>query len=224
MTRPGSRRAAALVALGLALAAGSGCGSSSESTQADTRAQRHDLVVAAHALAGAQAATTKEVAATKAAWPLVSHGLPSQLSASDRAKIAAAHADTNGLHLPSLFGQARSHGLTGPAASVAGAYDGYVGLSWTGWKMIEAALKASAAGGTRASFARANSPLYIESVYDGHFSVSQIGKKLVEGYAKLGGPAAFGGALTQAEVNRLAAAYSEEAARLHPHPGVKLGS
>ena len=35
---------------------------------------------------------------------------------------------------------------------------------------------------------------------------------------KLGGPAAFGAALTQAEVARLAAAYSERAVRLHPHP------
>ncbi len=224
MTGPSSRRAVALLALGLALAAGSGCGSSSESTQADASAQRHDLVGAAHALASAQAETATEVAATKAAWPLVAHGLPAQLSASDRAKIAAAHGGANGLHLPGLFGQGRSHGLTGPAASLAGAYEGFVGLSWTGWKMIEAALKASASGGARASFARANSPLYIESVYDGHFSVSQIGKKLLEGYAKLGGPAAFGSTLTQAEVNRLAAAYSEEAARLHPHPGVKLGS
>ena len=224
MTGPGLRRAAALLALGLALAAGSGCGSASESTSADARAERHDLVVAVHALSRAQAQTDTEVAATKAAWPLVAHGLPTQPSASDRAKIAAAHHSANGLHLPSLFGQGRSPGLTGPASAVAGAYDGYVGLSWTGWKMIEAALKASAAGGARASFARANSPLYIESVYDGHFSVSQIGKKLTEGYAKHGGPAAFGETLTQAEVDRLAAVYSEEAARLHPHPGVKLGS
>lgn len=224
MTGPSSRRAAALVALGLALATGSGCGSSNESTQPAARAERHDLVVAAHALARAQAETATEVAATKAAWPLIAHGLPSHLSPGDRAKIAAAHRGANGLHLPHLFGPGRTQGLTGPGASLAGAFGGYVGLSWTGWKMIEAALDASAAGGTRASFARANSPLYIESVYDGHFSVAQIGKKLIEGYAKLGGPAAFGRTLTQAEVDRLASAYSEEAARLHPHPGVKLGS
>jgi hypothetical protein len=214
----------ALLALCPALAIGSGCGSGSESTPADARAERHELVVAAHALASAQAETATEVAASKAAWPLVAHGLPSQPSANERAKIAAAHQGANGLHLPRLFGQGHSQRLTGPAASLAGAYGGYVGLSWTGWKMIEAALKASAVGGTRASFARANSPLYIESVYDGHFSVSQIGKKLLEGYAKLGGPAAFGKSLTQTEVDRLATAYSEEAARLHPHPGVKLGS
>jgi hypothetical protein len=220
------RGAATLLALGFVLAAASGCGSSSESTPTEVGAQRHDLVIAAHALEKTQGAMAAEVAATKAAWPVVAHGLPSQPSTSDRAKIAAAHHAVDGVHLPALFGpnKARSRGLTGPAASLAGAFGGYVGLSWTGWKMIEYALKASDAGGAGASFARANSPLYIESVYDGHFSVSQIGKKLLEGYAKLGGPTAFGSALTRAEVDRLAAAYSEEAARLHPHASVKLGS
>ncbi len=87
--------------------------------------------------------------------------------------------------------------------------------------MIEHALAVSGPG---ASFARANAPLYIESVYDGHFGLAQIGKNLVAGYQKLGGPAAFGTALRSAEVARLAAAYSEPAVRLHPHPGVKLGS
>src|SRR5947209_10968912 len=124
MTGPSSRRAAALLALGLALAVGSGCGSSSEATPAETGAQRHDLIVAAHALSDARAATATEVAAAKAAWPVVANGLPSQLSASDRAKIAAAHKAVNGVHLPKLFGQARSQGLTGPAASLAGAYGG----------------------------------------------------------------------------------------------------
>jgi hypothetical protein len=42
---------------------------------------------------------------------------------------------------------------------------------------------------------------------------------LVSGYEKLGGPQAFGAALTQAQVNALAGAYSIPAARLEPHPG-----
>ena len=46
--------------------------------------------------------------------------------------------------------------------------------------------------------------LYIESIYDGHFSLAQIGKKLLAGYDKLGGAADFGASLTQAEVDALA--------------------
>ncbi|HYM45952.1 MAG TPA: hypothetical protein VES65_07305 [Solirubrobacteraceae bacterium] len=75
-----------------------------------------------------------------------------------------------------------------------------------------------------ARFARENVGLYIESVYDGHFDLAQIGKKLHDGYRKLGGPAAFGGSLTPGEVADLADAYSEATARLHPHVGVRLGS
>ena len=66
--------------------------------------------------------------------------------------------------------------------------------------------------------------LYIESVYDAHFGLAQIGKKLLAGYRKLGGQAAFGAALTQGEVDALADAYSEATDRLHPHVGVRLGS
>ncbi len=66
--------------------------------------------------------------------------------------------------------------------------------------------------------------MYIESIYDAHFTLAQIGKKLLAGYEKLGGASDFGTALTQAEVNALAGAYSEASDRLHPHVGVRLGS
>jgi hypothetical protein len=75
-----------------------------------------------------------------------------------------------------------------------------------------------------ARFARANVDLYIESVYDGHFELAQISEKLHKAYQNLGGPSAFGESLTPAEVNAVAAAYSEAAARLRPHVGVRLGS
>ena len=75
-----------------------------------------------------------------------------------------------------------------------------------------------------ARFARANVALYIESVYDAHFSLAQIGKQLVKGYKELGGEAAFGASLTQAEIDGLAATYSEATDRLYPHVGVRLGS
>lgn len=75
-----------------------------------------------------------------------------------------------------------------------------------------------------ARFARANVDLYIESVYDGHFELAQIAEKLHKSYENLGGPTAFGESLTPAEVNALAAAYSEASARLRPHVGARLGS
>ena len=61
-------------------------------------------------------------------------------------------------------------------------------------------------------------------LYDAHFGLAQIGKQLLAGYKRLGGPAAFGSALSEAEVQQLADAYSEARDRLHPHSGVKLGS
>ena len=75
-----------------------------------------------------------------------------------------------------------------------------------------------------ARFARKNVDLYIESVYDGHFELAQIAEKLHKDYENLGGAAAFGESLTPAEVNALAAAYSEASARLRPHVAVRLGS
>jgi len=213
-----SRRVAALLALGATLAA-AGCGSGAGSSSADLRLQREDLIATARALSQVRPEAASEIAATKAAWPLVANGLPS--GGQGRTQIATATRTARALRLPSLFTEQRAAGLTGPGSSLAGTYRDYVGLAGTGWTMIEHALTLSGSG---ASFARANSPLYIESVYDGHFGLAQIGKNLLAGYEKLGGPAAFGKALTQAEVARLAAAYSEPAARLHPHPGVKLGS
>jgi hypothetical protein len=69
-----------------------------------------------------------------------------------------------------------------------------------------------------APFLRANSPLYIDCVYDGHYHLSLIGKALLSAYLKLGGAAAFGAALTQSRVEALALAYSVSATRLEPHP------
>ena len=213
----------ALLAAALVLGA-AGCGSSGSSTQASVRLQREDLIATARALAEARGQVATEIRSSRAAWPTVANGLPAQAAAAQRRAIAAAEESAVAVRVPPLFSEQRAAGLTGPGASLAGTFRSFAGLSATGWRMISHALAADAAGGSAASFARSNSPLYIESVYDGHFGLSQIGKKLSAGYSKLGGPAAFGRALTQAEVQALAAAYSEPAARLHPHPGVKLGS
>ena len=73
-------------------------------------------------------------------------------------------------------------------------------------------------------FAHENVALYIESVYDAHFTLAQVGRKLHDGYRELGGPQAFGPALAPAEVSALERAYSEASDRLHPHGGVRLGA
>ena len=213
-----SRTAAALLALGAALAS-AGCGSGAASSQADLRLQREDLIATARALEQARPEAAAETAATKAAWPVVANGLPT--GAGGNARVDAATRRARALRLPSLFSEQRSAGLTGPSSGLAGTYRSFVGLAGTGWTMIQHALSTS---GSAEAFARDNAPLYIESVYDGHFGLAQIGKTLLAGYEKLGGAPAFGRSLTQAEVARLAAAYSEPAVRLHPHPGVKLGS
>ena len=211
---------AAALLLGLA---GAGCGSSSRASQEGLRLQREDLVASAAALLRAEPGVRAETAATRAAWPLVANGLPSALAPGEWAKIAAAAQAASALKTPALFDELHAAELTGPAASVAGTFSSFAGLSYRGWQMLAYALTAGA-GGPNARFARANAALYIESVYDGHFGLSQIGKKLIAGWKKLGGTGAFRSSLPRSEVERLAGAYSERELRLHPHDGVKFGS
>jgi hypothetical protein len=82
-----------------------------------------------------------------------------------------------------------------------------------------ASLSANGASADSAEFLRANVGLYIHSVYDAHFNLGLLEKSLQKGYSRLGGPEAFGRALTQARVSALARAYSPGAVRLQPHPG-----
>jgi hypothetical protein len=202
-----------------------GCSSGSDATPAATHLEREDFAAVSHALGGLIVAVEHEVKATKGAWPLVANGLPVNPSAGDQTSIYAAALRAAQLPLPAIFSEGRAASLTGPAAHLAGLYRSFRGLASRGWQLIEAALKRSARGpSTAARFARANVALYIESLYDGHFSLAQTGKQLSDGYTKLGGPSAFGATLTEAEVDRLVAAYSEASDRLHPHVGVRLGS
>jgi hypothetical protein len=178
-----------------------------------------------HALEGITVAVNREVNATKAAWPLIANGLPTSPQAAERASIRTTSLRATQLSLPALFGEVRAASLTGPAAHLAGLFRSFRGLAARGWQLIETALEQSQHGPSTATrFARANVALYIESVYDGHFSLAQIGKQLSEGYGELGGASAFGDTLTEAEVDRLTRTYSEASDRLHPHVGVRLGS
>ena len=213
-----------LVVLLAGLAAG-GCGAgSNSSSDPAVKLQRQDLAAVTRALAGTQSSVGQAVAASKRAWPLVVNGLSANSGSTPRLPIAAA-ASAARLKVPPLLEEAQAVSLTGPAAQLAGLFRAYIGLTGRGWKLIAASIDQIEHGPpASARFARENVALYIESVYDGNFTLAQIGKQLRNGYRRLGGPGAFAGNLSEQQVNALADAYSESAARLHPHVGVRLGS
>lgn len=211
----------------LVLASGlPGCGGSHRSA-AELRLEREDLVAVCRALQRAQGQVRGELAAAKRAWPSIADGLPASASAlaGTRAVVALAQQSAARLPEPPPMTETENRYLTGPGSPLAGLYRSYVGLSTRGWTLIGAAIEEIAHGTPRAArFARATVGLYIESVYDGHFDLAQIDRRLTDGYRKLGGQATFGGALTQAEVRALGETYSQSSARLYPHPGVRFGS
>jgi hypothetical protein len=204
----------------------SGCGGPHRSP-AELRLEREDLVIVSRALRQVERPIANELAAAKLAWPLVVNGLPSgaQALASSRARIAAAAASATRIPTPPLLSEAQAVSLTGPGSPLAGLFRAYTGLTARGWALIGAAIDQIGHGSpASAQFARNNVALYIESVYDGHFDLAQVNKHLTDGYRALGGQAAFGAVLTEAEVDTLGDAYSEMTARLYPHVGVRLGS
>jgi hypothetical protein len=225
VTAAGPRRAAPRLAGALAAACAllaAGCGSHRTDNETGLRLQREYLVAATQALDRSAGEVAAAAAATKAAWPLVLDGLPRAPGAAAEAKIAAAANASATLKLPNLFTERVASGLTGPASSIAGDFRNFAALSSRGWQMIEYGLQRP--GGGSARFARANAPLYVESIYDAQFGLSQIGKKVLDGWEKLGGAKQFGGSLPQAEVERLAKLYSEQNYELEPRARVKLGS
>jgi hypothetical protein len=178
--------------------------------------ERADLVQLAHTLQRLQTPTAAEVAAARAAWPSLAGGLPDSVAPALEAEVAAANRRAAALTLPVEVTTEGS--LTGPAAELAGMLKSYVRLTQRGWQYLAGALAAKSATATAARFLRANAPLYINCVYDGHYHLSLIGKTLQSAYLKLGGAPAFGALLTQSQVEALARAYSISATRLEPHP------
>jgi hypothetical protein len=221
-------RAIAATALVCVLATAiAACGSKGKAASAAAlKLQREDLVTVSRALRQVRLPIAREVAATKAAWPLIANGLPAEIASVSRSPQArAAATNAAALRLPAVLGEAQARTLTGPASQISGLVRSYALLSARGWKLLDAAFaQVESASPANAHFARENAPLYIESIYDAHFALAQIGKKLLAGYEKLGGAGDFGAALTQPEVDALAVAYSEASDRLHPHVGVRLGS
>jgi hypothetical protein len=204
----------------------SGCGGSREaSTSRALKLRREDLIAVCRALKLAERQVAIEVASAKLAWRPIADGLPAVIAPPERAAIAAAERSAARLRTPAPLQEAQAVSLTGPAANIAGLFRSYVVLSARGWRMIAAAVSEIDHGsGAGARFAQENVALYIESVYDGHFTLAQVGRKLRDGYGELGGPGAFGAALAPAEVSALERAYSEAGDRLHPHGGVRLGA
>ncbi len=205
-----------------------GCGGTTARTSSTAAAlglQREDLVAVSRALQSVREPVAREVSATKTAWPLIANGLPTTSASLARPAIAAAADSAAAVKVAGLLEESMASSLTGPASQLAGLFSVFSGLTSHGWQQIVAAINSIQHGSPAgARFARENVALYIDSVYDGHFSLAQIGKKLLDGYHMLGGQSAFGTTLSQAEVDALANAYSEAADRLHPHVGVRLGS
>ncbi|MCW3020211.1 MAG: hypothetical protein JWN10_2519 [Solirubrobacterales bacterium] len=202
-----------------------GCGAGPHATAPESRLERADLVVVARALSAEGPAVQSEVQATKAAWPLIIDGLPANIRKLPRTPLRIAGERASALRLPSVFEEHHAASLTGPATSLAGTFRNYYLLTGRGWRLIGAAIEQSERGPrAAASFARANVALYIESVYDAHFALAQIGKQMPIDYERLGGAAAFGSSLTPSEVDALARSYSEANDRLQPRARVRLGS
>jgi hypothetical protein len=209
----------------IAIGAVSGCGAGRGSTPAELKLQREDLIAVVRALRSSEAPVGREVADAKAAWPLVANGLPTNISPSVRPPIVAASESAAKIELPAPLQEEQAATLTGPASQLAGMFRTFTRLATRGWTLIDAMVGQIERGSaTSARFARANVALYIESVYDSHFNLAQIDKRLRAGYRKLGGASAFGEALTQSELDGVADFYSEATSRLHPHVGVRLGS
>jgi hypothetical protein len=203
----------------------SGCGKATPTSPAELALEREDLVIVARALQSLEGQTEAEVAATKAAWPTVANGLPARRSGLYPPRVRAAIESAEELELPTVLDERNAASLTGAAYGLAGLYRTFTGLASRGWQGTGAAIYQIEHGSPPAArFAHANAPLYIDSIYDAHFGLGQIGKQLLSAYKKLGGEEVFGVALTQAEANAIAAAYSQAHDRLEPHVGVKLGS
>jgi hypothetical protein len=215
---PAVPRLAIIVVAAAGLLAGCGSAASHTPSKRELALQRAQLVLVSKGLRAAEGSVQQEVAASRSAWPLIADGLPQTPSGSLRRAVG--NASVRAKRLPEPPFMAKASELSGPAAGLAGLYEGFSRLAERGWRLIESSIDAIASGSPSiAGFERANSSLYIDAVYDSHFDLALVGKSLTEAYRQLGGAQAFGAALTQSEVNALAAAYSIPAVRLAPHPG-----
>ncbi|HTY98114.1 MAG TPA: hypothetical protein VMB91_13800 [Solirubrobacteraceae bacterium] len=213
-----------MVALGAAVAL-AGCASHKVATPGEAKLENEDLAAVTADLRAAAPQVEAEVAAAKAAWPAILAGVRGRPTASTRAKVAIAAERAAQVPLPSLLGEEGSAQLTGPAFSLAGQFRSFRTLGARSWQLLDSSLEEIDHGSpAEARFARRNLPLYIESIYDAHFALGGLGKKLSDAFKKLGGEGKIGGSLSPAELQRLAETYSQERNDLSPKERVKLGS
>jgi len=211
-----------LVALSVT-ACGTGGSKGSATSQAVLALERTDLLLVTHALQDAEVSVQREVTAARQAWPLIAHGVPAEISASLQLKVHSANTAAGEIQAPSSMTQAEGpttkprRDLTGPAAGIAGLFQSFSVLSEHGWRLIAATMQGIGYGSASTiRFLRANAPLYIASVYDGHFDLASIGKNLRKAYLKLGGSPGFSGSLRAYEVDKLASFYGD-GLKLEPH-------
>jgi hypothetical protein len=220
-------RAGAILALCTAGAL-AGCGSGeSRISRREYALERAEFEQVADELQEVRGAVHHEVATSRAVWPLLYNGLPRRIGARLQSGVKAASDVAGALPAPRFM--ARQATLTGPASGIAGLYEDYDRLVERGWRLTETGVSGIVSGPVSvARFVRANSSLYIDAIYDGHFDLSLIAKKLLDGYRKVeklstqkkfAGIGGFGARLTRREMEALAAAYSIPAVRLQPHPG-----
>ena len=161
------------------------------STPAALELQREDLIAVSRALQSVSSRRTRGRGDQDGL--AADRQRPARTSAPlARPSIAAAADSAAAIKLPGLFEESEATSLTGPASQLAGLFSSLHRAASHGWQQIVAAIDAIEHGSPAgARFARENVALYIDSVYDGHFSLAQIGKKLLDG-SHAGGQPAFG--------------------------------
>jgi hypothetical protein len=195
-------------------------GTLSGSSPAALALQRTDLAIAVHGLLQVQPSIRPEIAATRAAWPAVAHGLPVYVSPATRRAIAVAALRSKQIATPRYISFAGQ--LTGAAAAIAGLELSYEELALRGWTFTRAAADygALAASGraslAAAGFLRVNAALYIGCIYDAHHNLSVICEDVKQAYTQLGGARVFGATLRPALVEAVAHFYSPAMASLTP--------
>lgn len=220
-------RRARLIAIGVALALGVAgivvgftLGGHRSPTPAELAQRRAHLAFVAKGLRHVEPSVRRELASTKAAWPAIAHGLPGKPSAGLLARVAAAKHATEAVPTPQFVPLLDE--LVGPAAGIARLFRSSQVLLTQGWQHVDAALNAIDSGSSTASFERASSSLYVESIYQGAFDLSIIGESVEGNYRKLGGAAIFGSELTGTRVASIVQTYSP-AAKLEPHAVLPSG-
>jgi len=216
-----SRRAAAALAAAAAATALLLAGCGAHHNPEELRLERSHLAWAVRELRLAAGPIAREVAAAKAAWPLVAGGLHNSTPGEVESRVSRAAALARQVPTPAIVRYV--HELTGPATGIVGLIESFTNLVAPGWQVTAFTVHALRHGPARvARFMDANAAVYLYAIYDSHFNLGQIGKSVADAYERLGGPSAFGGSLTLAQVDAVVRAYSPAADRLSPHPPPQL--